>query len=432
MDAEVPGRVPLEPPSVPDAAAERDVFHPTRRSVAAWVIYDLANTTFMFGIGSRYFGLWVIEESGGADWQLGLATATAIVAVVLLGPWLGARSDHAGRRRTFLVRTTLITVAATALLATGSLEQSLVLYAVGSVGFHLSLIVYDAMLPDVSTPTTRGRISGLGVACGYLGSLLALGIGAYLLPRAGYLAVFRGLALAFLVLALPAFLWVRERPRKRTPGRPPGLLASPATALGAWHDAARQPGLVRFLIGRFLYTDATNTVFLFVAVFAKLEIGFTDAQTDVVLAEGACAALVGAFVAGRVVDALGPRRVLNAGLYALMLGVAAAAAAALTGVQGIGWLVGLALGLGVGASSASDRVYMLRLTPPEQLGKYFGLYATVGRFATMAGPLAWAFVADALGWGRVAALCGLGLFLVAARFVLQGVSDDVRQTESAR
>jgi UMF1 family MFS transporter len=315
-------------------------------------------------------------------------------------------------------------VGATALLATWGIVPSLVFYAIGTVGFHCGTVVYDAMLPDVSTPASAGRISGLGVAIGYSGSALALGLGVYLLPRFGYAAVFRSLAVAFLLFALPAFLWIRERPRPRHEGRAPGILASPATMVRAWRAAADYPGMVRFLVGRFLYTDAINTVFLFNAIFAKLEMGFTDAQTDALALLGIACACLGAAVAGRVVDAVGPRRVLDFALYAQIAGLIAAVTAGLTGFQGIGWLVAVGGGAGIGAAWTSDRVLMTRLAPDHLLGEFFGLYATVGRFATVLGPLVWALVADGLGFGRTAALASLGLFIVAARVVLQKVRDD--------
>ncbi len=397
---------------------------PGRRSVASWLLYDLANTTFALGVGSRYFGPWLIEDRGGADWQLSATIIVAMLAVIILGPWIGALSDHHGTRRPYLVGATLVCVGATALLATWGIVPSLIFYAIGTVGFHSGTVVYDAMLPDVSTPASAGRISGLGVAIGYSGSAIALGLGMYLLPRYGYAAVFRALALAFVIFALPAFLWVRERPRPRREGRPPGILDSPATMVRAWRAAAGYPGVVRFLIGRFLYTDAINTVFLFNAVYAKLEMGFTNAQTDRLALLGIVCAGLGAAIAGRVVDAVGPKRVLDFALYSQIAGLAAAVTAGTTGIQSIGWLVAVGGGVGIGAAWASDRVLMTRLAPDHMMGEFFGLYATVGRFATVLGPLVWALVSDGLGWGRTAALASLGLFIIAARVVLQKVRDD--------
>jgi len=403
-------------------------WRPTRASVTAWVLYDLANTTFALGVGSRYFGLWVIEANRGSDWWIGATTAVAMAIVIIASPWVGALTDHAGTRRPYLIGSTLTCVAATALLATGGIVPSLVLYVVGTAAFHIGTVVYDAMLPDVSTARDRGRTSGMGVAVGYIGSAIALGIGAVLLPVAGYAWVFRALALAFLLFALPAFFLIKERPRPRHPGPPPGLSTSPKITVQAWRDAARCPGVVRFLIGRFLYTDAINTVLLFNAVYAKVELGFSDAQTSGLALAGVVAAGFGALVAGRLVDVLGPRRVLHGAVYALIAALCSAIAAKVTGVHDLGWIVGVAGGGGLGAVWTADRVYMTRLSPPERIGQFFGLYASVGRFATVLGPLIWALVADGLGLGRAAALGALLLLVVASRVVLQGVREPLVAT----
>ena len=405
------------------SGAETAGWVPDRRSTAAWVLYDLANTTFALGVGSRYFGQWLIEDRGGSDWMLSAATIAAMAVVIVLSPWVGAVTDHIGKRLPYLIGMTAVCVGSTLLLATWGIVPSLVFYAVATVGFQAGAVVYDALLADVSTPLTRGRISGIGVAVGYAGSALALGIGAFLLPRFGYAAVFRVLAVVFLLFSLPAFFWIRERPKERLPGRFPSVFASPRIMVDAWRQASLCPGVVRFLIGRFLYTDAINTVFLFNAVFAKLELGFTNAQTDRLAIVAILCAAFGAAFAGRAVDRFGPRYVLNAALYLQIAGLAAAVTAALTGVQAIGWFVAVGGGAGIGAAWTADRVYMTRLSPPHLLGEFFGLYAIVGRFATVLGPLAWALVADGLGWGRTAALAALAIFIVAARFVLQGVSD---------
>jgi len=406
---------------------DSEVWRPTRASVTAWVLYDLANTTFALGVGSRYFGLWVIEANSGSDWWIGATTAVAMVIVILASPWIGALTDHAGTRRPYLIGSTLVCVAATALLATAGIGPSLVLYVVGTAAFHIGSVIYDAMLPDVSTEHDRGRISGLGVAVGYVGSAIALGIGALLLPVAGYPWVFRALAGAFLVFALPAFFWIRERPRERRAGRLPGLSTSPAITIQAWREASRHRGVMRFLIGRFLYTDAINTVFLFNAVYAKVDLGFTDGETSTLALAGVVAAGLGALTAGRLVDAAGPRRVLNGGVYALLVALLAAVAAKVVGVGELGWVVGVAGGAGLGAVWTADRVYMTRLSPPEKLGQFFGLYASVGRFATVLGPVLWALVADGLGLGRAAAMGALTLLVIASRVVLQGVREPAVQ-----
>jgi len=60
---------------------------------------------------------------------------------------------------------------------------------------------------------------------------------------------------------------------------------------------------------------------------------------------------------------------------------------------------------------------MLRLSPPQLLGQFYGLYAMVGRFAAITGPLLWALIVDWLGWGRPAAVLSL-LGMVAVGYLV--------------
>jgi len=396
----------------------------------SWVLYDLANTIFALAVGSRYFSVWVVKVEGGTDADFGFATAIAMAIVIVLAPWVGTRSDYAGTRRPALVVTTLITVAATALLATWGLYPSLALYVVGQIGFTLGSVVYDAMLPDVSTESTRGSVSGVGVGVGYLGSLIAIGTGLLMLDRYGYAPLFRTLALLFLLFALPAFIFISEPPREKSTDRPPRLIDALGHLADSWRHAQRFDGVTRFLIGRFLYADAANTAFLFVAIFAVTEMGFSDHQTDMLAIIAIASAVLGSFVVGRLVDRLGPRKTLNGALYLWMAAVAVAVIAALSDLTSLGWLVGLLGGTAAGTTWTSDRVYMIRLSPPEHYGEFYGLYATVGRFATLLGPLVWSFVSVTLGWGRVAAIASLLLFFVGARVILAGVTDMPIRSES--
>jgi UMF1 family MFS transporter len=66
---------------------------------------------------------------------------------------------------------------------------------------------------------------------------------------------------------------------------------------------------------------------------------------------------------------------------------------------------------------------MLRLTPPERIGEFYGLYGMVGRFAAITGPLLWALVVDVLGLGRPTAIVTLLVGVLISFAILQPVSD---------
>jgi UMF1 family MFS transporter len=404
----------------------------SRLSVASWVLYDLANTIFSLNIVSLYFSLWVVNAMGGTDQTYGNANGLSMALMFASAPVLGALSDQAPRRLPFLVASTLVCVAFTLLLGTGGLALSLLFFIVANYFYQAGLIFYDALLPEVSTEETRGRIGGIGVGVGYLGSVIGLGAG-FLILRANpddYITVFRVTGLLFLLFALPAFFLVRERPRHT----PPFGWASIERALGQLRQTlsrARQyPGLARFLVGRVFYTDAANTVIAFMGIYVTNEIGFTAGQAQLVLLVGIIAAVIGGFIWGPIVDRRGPKRTLDLvlGLWAVTFALAIAIPV-LTLPPALFWLVAVLAGIALGGTWSADRPYMLRLSPPRYLGQFYGLYAMVGRFAAITGPVLWGLIVNTLGWGRPAAIASLLAFVGIAYLILRGVSDTPRRWE---
>jgi MFS transporter, UMF1 family len=397
---------------------------PTRRSTWSWVVYDLANTIFALGVLGYYFPAWLTEE-GLPDAALAVTVSVGGAVVAFLAPWVGARSDARARRVPTLVVTTVVAVAATAALAWGPAWTSLVALGVALVAFNTGSVVYDALLPDVSTPATRGSVSGMGIGVGYVGSFVGLAIGVVTLDLAGlgYPATFTALAAAFLLFALPAFFFIEERPRPLAP--PPAPADVLRRLVRSWRLARTVPGMARFLVGRFLYTDAINTLIGgFLAIYAIQELGLDEDQTRLLLVLAIATAIPGGLIGGLAVNRLGGVRVLRAVLASWVVALAVGVAAGAAEVVWPAWLLGPLGGAALGATWAADRVVMNDLSPPGALGEMYGLYATVGRFATILGPLVWALVVDVAGLGRTWALGTLALFVATALVVIGGLERD--------
>lgn len=397
---------------------------PTRASVVSWVAYDLANTIFALGVVGVYFSDWLVSQ-GQPDSSLALVQIGAAVVVVFLAPWVGARSDATGTRIPALVISTLIAVAATSLLAVGPVFLTLVMLWMAIIAVNTGSVVYDALLVEVSSVETRGWVSGLGVGVGYVGSFVGLAIGVVTLDVLGWshAATFRTLALGFLVFATPAFFFIRERPGFA--GEPvPRISDIARRLLRSWRAAARYDGVTRFLVGRFLYTDAINTLIGgFLAIFVLEELDLDRSFFTALMGVAITAAVVGGLGAGWLMSRLSPLRVLRLMLTVWVVAMASGIVASVTGETGIAWVIGPLGGLALGATWASDRVVMTRVSPPRHLGEFYGLYATVGRFATIGGPLVWAVVVDVLGLGRDYALGALAVFVLAGWWVLGKVDD---------
>lgn len=408
-------------------AVGRPPDEPSRLATASWVVYDLANTIFALGVVGLYFSDWLVSE-GQPDSALATVQIAAAAVVIFLSPWVGARSDVLGRRVPTLVFTTVLAVIATAFLATGPVWLTLVLLWVAVVSVNTGSVVYDALLVDVSTESTRARISGWGVGVGYLGSFIGLGLGLLALDVLdwGYPGAFRLIAIAFLVFAIPSFLFVHERPGVAG-GSVPTVSGISSRLVKAWRTASTYEGVVPFLVGRFLYTDAINTLIGgFLAIFVIDELGLDRQFFTALMGVAITAAVIGGLGAGRVMARFSPLRVLRGVLVLWMVAMASGIAAAVTGITDLAWVIGPLGGIALGATWAADRMVMVRVSPPRHLGEFYGLYATVGRFATIMGPLIWALIVDVAGLNRNFALAALMAFVIAGWLVLGGVDDSPR------
>lgn len=395
---------------------------PTRRAIASWVLYDLANTIFSMGVVSAFFSLYVRGAVGEqrADPVYTTITAISMGIIFVVSPLLGAMTDRARRRMPFLVVSTLICVALTMVLGRTGFTLTAVFFIIANIAYQAGLQFYDAMLPEVSTPENRGWIGGIGIGVGYLGSFLAVGYGLWLgtedLPR-----LFSLIGMSFLIFALPCFFFVKERGNPHP--RPIDLRMvkeSTRETIRTLRSSREYPGLLRFLVGRVFYTDSINTVIsvmtLFavnVAVSAGLPVADAEQRSLIVMMVAISFAVVGGFVWGVVTDRLGPKRTLDLVLF-LWIGVFALAA--LIGLLGLPlpylFAVAIAAGIALGGTWAADRPYMLRLTPPDRIGEFYGLYGMVGRFSAVVGPGLWALVTAASARAGLAPLQGQGLAIL--------------------
>jgi UMF1 family MFS transporter len=417
VDGAVAEAVSETPPSAPLA----------RRGVAGWIIYDFGNTLYSQNMLVNYFPVWVVAVMGGSDLQISLVNTITMALMLGVGPWLGAVSDRMARRLPILIGTTSVSCLLTFFVG-GELAISLALMLVANLCFQSSLIMYDSLLPAVSTPENRGRIGGAAVGLGLLGSILGLGIGFLVLSRGGsYAMLFRLTAIAYILLALPCFLWVKEQHRV-VAALDPWTMARTAFAdvRATVRRARAYPDLVRFLIGRAFYAEAANTIGIFMAVYLTVQLGFSSGQKDRLLLIGILGAVAGGLFWGRVVDRIGPRdtllRVLAFWSLALLL-----IAATGFGLLPQDWLWGIAplAGFGLTGIWSSDRPMMIGLAPPEYLGQFYGLYALAGRFASLIGPLIWGLVVNVLGLGRPVAILVLLGFVLIAMIILRPLSPSI-------
>jgi UMF1 family MFS transporter len=300
--------------------------------------------------------------------------------VVLLSPVLGAMADRGGLRRTMLVLSSSLSIAAAAALtwvAPGTPHAALVavaLFVAGNVGFELGIVFYNAYLPDIASPERIGRISGYGWAIGYVGGLAALIVALVgfvqpevpwfgLTKEAGFNIRATNLLVAawFLVFALPFFVLAPgERAHGPTRVDVRGAfreLRATSRKVRTYTDAAR------LLLARLFYNDGLNTVYAFGGIYAAGTFGMSFSEILVFGIVLNVAAGLGAYLFGFVDDRIGGKRTVAISLVAL---TAATVLAVVAPSRGWLWVAGTLIGVFGGPNQAASRSLMGRFTPRDR------------------------------------------------------------------
>ncbi len=395
----------------------------------AWALYDFANTIFSFAIVSFAMGPWAVRFLGeGPGTLLFTVAASASVALnAIVSPVLGAQSDRTGGRKRYLLVFTLACVVPTAFIGFVDIGLALLLFAIANFSFQAALIYYDALLPDVARPEMRGRLSGIGVGLGYLGTIvsgLLLGLTVDADGRITPMS-FVLVASLFAVFAIPIFLLVTERTRTGVPFTIADTLRSWTQLRDSIRHAREVPGLLRFIVARLFYTDPINTVIAVMSLFTINAIGFTEGEARLVLIGLTVVAVIASFGWGWLADRWGPKRTLVLVLVSWAAGLLLVAVT----LSEIPFLIaGAVLGSGLGGVAVTDRLLLLRLAPRERVGEMFGLFGLVGKLSAVVGPLIYGGIVfvllEPLGKGAyaVAILSLLGLMLIGL-WLLRDVSE---------
>lgn len=446
-------------PSVP--RAERAPW----RERASWVLYDFANTIFSMNVATLYFSVWLIADLGASNTTFAIGNGVSSLLVVLTVPVLGALSDLRRRRKPWVVGFTLVSCAATLAIgflgertlpligesvmgggaggrewhaSLGAFTWVLIAFVVANYAYQAAQPFYNAMMPDLVPPSEQGRLSGIGTAVGYVGTIVGLllivpffsgsvpllgalpeGVLSTLrsvvpfTSHAGRVSTFAPTALLFLLFSLPLIVFGRDHhpvsERVRIDWR------RAFRDVGATlRDARQHPGALPFILSSFLYQDAIGTIVSFMALYAVKAMGFAKGAETTLFLVLTVPAIVGSYVAGRLVDRVGARRTLVVTIW-LWIGLLIAMTAAPS--QAAFWGVGGAIGLIFGGVPTAERPLLLALVPEEEAGRYFSLLLLSSRAAAIAGPLVWSLTVDLLEPARGTAVAYRAAVLtVAAMF----------------
>ncbi len=406
------------------------------REIWAWCMYDFANSSFTTLIVTVAYSVYFVRvvaghlPAGDAEFYWTWAYAASMVVVAVLSPSLGALADARALKRRFLIWSTVICVACTALLAfvqAGDILAGLLLFGLANIAFDLGFVFCSAFLLEITTPSAMGRVSGYGWGLGYVGGLLSLLV-AYPFVVGGfseanlplYRASFAVTAAFFLLGAIPTFLYLRERavPEPVGPGKPVWRQGFQRIADTVRH-LSRYRDLVVYLFAYLVYTDAINTVVLLAGIFANKILDFSPADLIIYFMLMQTTAGLGAVGFGFLADRIGAKLTITITLI-VWIGIACGAALVQTKAQF--YLIGFFAGAVLGANQSASRTLLGRFTPPGKQGEFFGFFSFAGKFAAVVGPVVYGAVMKLAGSHRWAVL-SIAVFFVAGLVLFQFVDE---------
>ena len=440
----------------------------------SWALFDWANqpfftvvTTFIFG---PYFANVMIGDpvKGQAAWAFTQSTAGIIIAV--LSPFLGAMADAGGRRKPYVfLFQLLLALGCAALWWAYPHRPDLALpigcaIVVATVGAEMSIVFNNAQLPEIVRPQRMGWLSGFGWGLGYCGGLIALSIVlAASMPAMFGLAATNdrplfGLdaksyelerltgpasALWLAVFVLPMFLFT---PDHAGAGRRPAWQAAKhgaASLLATVRELRRHPNPFMYLLAFMLYNDGLAAIIVFGGVYASATFGWSTVTLGIFGIIVTVFAIPGAFLGGRLDDALGSKRTVQlaiAGVIVATIGIVSITADRVLFVIPADPLVAgrplfgslqektfmafaLLLGFCMGPMQAASRTLIGRLAPAGMSGEFYGLFALSGRATAWMAPLAIGIITTATQSNRLGVACVL-IFLVLGFCLLWRVREE--------
>jgi UMF1 family MFS transporter len=431
FDRDVPGVSP--DPIVPLARFRERI---------SWALYDFANTIFSMNIATLYFATWLVSDLHRSNTLLATVNGIGSAMVVVSVPLLGAYSDATQRRKPWVIGFTLLACAATlAMAALGehaiplvgesvrggtastvsiqpfALFALLAAFVAANYAYQAAQPFYNAMMSELAPPGKRGRLSGMGSALAYAGSITGLILTfpfftgeipivgrvsasaistlrsmVPLTTPGGRVSTFAPTAFLFILFSVPLMLFCKDHHAVREKVSIPWK-KSLDTMRQTLREASQYPGVGRFILTSFLYQDAMGTIIANMALYAIFAMGFKKGSEVTLFVILTVPAVLGSYLIGKVVDRLGPKRTL---VYVIAGWVVLLAAMILAPSPAAFWIVGALIGFIYGGVSTAERPLLLSLVPDIEAGRFFSLMVLSARAAAIVGPFVWAITVDNL------------------------------------
>jgi UMF1 family MFS transporter len=452
-----------------------------RRAQVSWALFDFARSPYLslvyIFVFPSYFATTIVGDPvrGQEAWS----SANTIVGfcVALFAPLLGAISDRTGRRKPWLIAIVAIMAPSCFVLwyampgGQGGLPVWVILGLIVVLAscFQFSEVFYNAILASIASSQRIGGLSGLGIAVGNAGTLLALIVMLFgvALPASGI--TIGGLlpakplfgldpllyehdriagpaaGLWLIVFSLPLLLWTPDRPSTGIPAR--RAVREGLSQLWLTVRRARQVSNVGlYLLARMLYTDGLVAILAYTGIYAA---GVFRWDLPAILVFAVILtpfSISGGFIGGWLDNTLGSRRSILISVAATCVAMCAAVSISRDQIffthydvaaAGPLWsfpyfqtlpevayiVMTMLLAITITAAFCISRTMMARIAPVSMMSQFFGLYALSGTATGFLGHAAVSFFTRTFNSQR-AGFASTIILLVAGLILMRWVKEE--------
>jgi len=386
-----------------------------RRIINSWVMYDWANsafaTTVMASILPVYYGRVAGATLSGNKPTIywGYTISLALLITAFLSPIMGAIADYTGAKKRFLMFFAAIGIFVTSLLyfiTTGDWLLASFIFIISNVGFAVSDVFYNSLLPHIAKPEDIDQVSTRGYAFGYLGGGILLAINVLMIhvmsddelaARLSFISV----SIWWAVFTIPLIRNVKEPPAslKRLKNENP-VISGFKRLVKTFKEIRHYRPLLIFLIAFWIYNDGIGTIIKMAAIYgAEIGIGMNALIGTLLMTQ-----FVGipfSFGFGWLAKKIGTKSCIYLGLTVYTL-ISVGGYFMSTALHF--FILGFMVGTVQGGTQALSRSLFGSMLPKAKTAEFFGLYGMSSKFAGIFGPLIFAFVGQMAGSSRLSIL----------------------------
>ncbi|MFJ9339246.1 MFS transporter [Streptomyces sp. NPDC101733] len=397
-----------------------------KREQHGWYFYDFACSVYSTSVLTVFLGPYLTAvakaaaDAEGFVHPLGIpvragsffayTVSASVIVAVLIMPLAGAVADRTGRKKPLLAAAAYTGAAATAGMFFLGGDRYLLgglLLIVANASLSVSMVLYNAFLPQISTPDERDTVSSRGWAFGYTSGAFVLVLNLILFQGHDSFGLSEGEAVR-ICLASAGLWWGAFTivPLRRLRDR--AVVREEGPAVSGWKqlvatlkDMRRYPLTLSFLLAYLIYNDGVQTVISQASVYGSEELELEQSTLIVAVLLVQVLAVVGALAMGRLARSYGAKRTILGSLGAWALTLAAGYfLPARTPV----WFFALAamIGLVLGGSQALSRSLFSHLVPAGKEAEYFSAYEMSDRGLSWVGPLVFGLTYQVTGSYRYA------------------------------